>query len=115
MLDQDKTLRKLLLASCELLPLKLDGREPFVVHSTKIVDCVDEASSRIKYLSDDVWVFFKDMLPSCGQICRLGQYRTAVTIIVTDSDLPPEEDFYQWYHKQGYTGLRFKLLWQSDK
>ena len=113
--QSDIVLRALLVKSCELLPLSMPTMAPIMIHSTKVDDCVDEASSRIKYLSDDVWVFFKDMLPPSGQICRLGHYRTAVTIIVTDSDLPPEEDFYQWYHKQGYTGLRFKLLWQSDK
>ncbi len=113
-LDNDPVLLRLLLASCELLPIIVEGREAVVSHSIKIVDCVDENSSRIKYLPDDVWIFVPDKLSPAGQICRIGQYRTAVSIIATDTNLPPEEDFYQWYHKQNYTGLRFKLLWQSD-
>ena len=24
-------------------------------------------------------------------------------------------DFYQWYHHQGYDGVLFKLMWDSEK
>lgn|GEM_PF-4486602 len=33
----------------------------------------------------------------------------------TDPSLLPEKDFYQWYHQQGYKGLTFRLLWDSEK
>ena len=109
----DTILKRLLKESCEFLPLAMPNMTPIMIHSTKIADCLDEGSSRIEYGVEDHWIFHSDRLPPIGQICRLGGYRTVVTIIATDSDLPPEEDFYQWYHKQGYTGLRFTLLWQS--
>ncbi len=111
-LDNDPVLQRLLLASCELLPIVIEGREALVAHSTTKVDCVDEASSRIKYLDDDLWLFFSEKL-QFGKIIKIAT-QPWVTIIASDSNLPPEEDFYQWYHKQGYKGLRFKLLWQGD-
>ncbi len=112
-IDKDPVLRKLLLNSCELLPVVAEEREAYVVHSTNIVDCVDKLSSRIKYLDDDLWLFFPEKL-RFGKIIKIAT-QPWVTIIASDSNLPPEEDFYQWYHKQGYKGLRFKLLWQSEE
>ena len=109
--EDDLVLQKILLASCELLPLRVEGREALVVHATRLLDCVDEERSKIKYLDDDTWVFLPDKVV-IGTICRI-KTQPWINIVATDSSLPPEEDFYQWYHKQGYTGLRFKLLWQS--
>lgn len=59
----DTILKRLLKESCEFLPLAMPSMAPIMIHSTKIVDCLDEGSSRIEYGVEDHWIFHSDRLP----------------------------------------------------
>jgi hypothetical protein len=116
---EDQAIVSLLEMNGELLPVIVDG-EPLLLHNiTCFSDCVDEARSKRGPTIDGVKdiirfpCFYVDEVP-LGIHFRLREY-PGPRYVATDSSLPPEKDFYQWYHKQGYKGLNFRLLWDSEK
>lgn len=115
----DNILVSLLETDGEFLPVIVDGK-PLSLHNiTRFTECVDQERSkwgltignvpgRIEYPR-----FHADKVP-LGIHFRLREFPVP-RYVATDPSLPPEKDFYQWYHKQGYKGLEFRLLWDSEK
>ncbi len=103
----------------EFLPVIVDGK-PLLLHNiTRFADCVDEPRSRrgaaINGVQDIIRYpcFHANKVPP-GIHFRLREFPGA-RYVATDPSLPPEKDFYQWYYQQGYKGLKFRLLWDSEK
>jgi len=117
--QEDQVLLHLLGADGEFLPVLVDGESLLLHNITQFADCVDEARSirglPLNGVPDIIRFpcFHANKVP-LGIHFRLREYPGA-RYIATDSSLPPEKDFYQWYHKMGYKGLKFRLLWDSDK
>lgn len=115
----DKTLVSLLAVDGEFLPVTVDG-EPLLFHNiTCFLDCVDHNRSRFKTPTAAIphqllFPYFDVGKVPLGIHFRLREYPGA-RYVATDPSLPPEKDFYQWYHKQGYKGLSFRLQWDSEK
>jgi hypothetical protein len=115
----DKVLVQMLEVDGEFLPVMVDG-EPMSLHNvTRFANCVDQKRSkwgatignvpgRIEYPR-----FLAEKVP-LGIQFRIPEFRVP-RYVATDPSLPPEKDFYQWYHQQGYKGLKFRLLWDSEK
>lgn len=116
---EDKIMMSLLEVNGEFLPVLVDGN-PLILHNiTCFTDCVDEKKSRRGPAVDGVqdiirFPFFQADKVPLGIHFRIREFRGA-RYVATDPSLPPEKDFYQWYHKQGYKGLKFRLLWDSEK
>ena len=51
-------------------------------------------------------VFHEHRLPEAG-LFRIPETLSAEVFAVTSDIDRPEDDFYQWYKKQNYTGLQF--------
>jgi len=117
--QNDKNLVSLLEVNGEFLPVIVEGERLLLHNITCFSDCVDEPRSRRGPTIDGVQdiirypCFHADKVP-LGIHFRLREY-PGPRYTATDSSLPPEKDFYQWYHKQGYKGLSFRLLWDSEK
>lgn len=117
--QDDQTLVSLLEVNGEFLPVTVDG-EPLLFHNiTCFSDCVDHNRSRFKTPTAAIphqllFPYFDVAKVPLGIHFRLREYPGA-RYVATDSSLPPEKDFYQWYHQQGYKGLTFRLLWDSEK
>lgn len=117
--QEDQTMVSLLEVDGEFLPVIVDG-EPLLLHNiTRFADCVDEKRSKRGPTIDGVQdiirfpCFHADMVP-LGIHFRLREY-PGPRYVATDPNLPPEKDFYQWYHQQDYKGLKFRILWDSEK
>lgn len=117
--EEDKILVSLLQVDGEFLPVVVDG-EPLLLHNiTRFADCVDESCSKRGPTIDGVrdiirYPCFHAAKVPLGIHFRLREY-PGPRYVATDPSLPPEKDFCQWYHKQGYKGLKFRLLWDSEK
>lgn len=117
--QNDKVLVQILETDGEFLPVIVDD-EPLLLHNiTRFADCVDESRSKrglpLNGVPDIIRFpcFYTDKVP-LGIHFRLREY-PGPRYVATNSSLPPEKDFYQWYHQQGYKGLKFRLLWDSEK
>jgi hypothetical protein len=117
--QEDKILVSLLEVNGEFLPV-LVGNESLLLHNiAQFTDCLDyERSKRgptVQGVQDIIRFpcFHADKVP-LGIHFRIREY-PGPRYTATDPSLPPEKDFYQWYHKQGYKGLKFRLLWDSEK
>ena len=117
--QEDKMLVSLLEVHGEFLPVSVDN-EPLLLHNiNQFTDCLDYERSRrgptIQGVQDIIRFpcFHADKVP-LGIHFRLREY-PGPRYTASDPSLPPEKDFYQWYHQQGYKGLKFRLLWDSDK
>lgn len=116
--QNDKTLVSLLEVNGEFLPVVVNG-EPLLLHNiTCFSDCVDHKRSRFDPATPGIpaqllFPYFDVAKVPLGIHFRLREY-PGPRYTVTDPSLPPEKDFYQWYHKQGYKGLTFRLLWDSE-
>jgi hypothetical protein len=87
---------------------------------TRFTDCLDYEKSQWRWdmkgrvpggISHPC--FIPEKLP-VGTMFRLMEY-PGPRYVATDSTVPPMLDFYQWYHHQGYDGVLFKLMWDSEK
>lgn len=116
---EDRVLIKLLNRTGELLPLTIKGKPALFHNIIGYADCVDDGKS--------VW---RDLIP--GEVRAIVSPSFKVDkvplgllfcikpfpgpeFVATDPSLSAEKDFYQWYHQQNYTGLQFKLQWDSEK
>lgn len=115
----DDQLIGILQSDGEFLPARLEGIELPFHNITCFSDCLDPALSKwrpkIEDLPDGIEYprFLPDRTP-LGTMFRLREYPSP-RYVATDPSLPAEKDFYQWYHQQGYQGLKFRLMWDSDK
>ena len=115
----DETLVLLLKVNGEFLPVVVDGNLLMLHNIVKFSDCIDHQRSKFGSTTGRVPAqlifpcFHADKVP-LGIHFRLREY-PGPRYVATDPSLPPEKDFYQWYHKQGYKGLKFRLLWDSEK
>ncbi len=115
----DDHLIAILKSDGEFLPARLGGAELPFHNITCFSDCVDPVLSRwrpkIEDLPDGIECprFIPDKTP-LGTMFRLREYPSP-RYVATDPSLPAEKDFYQWYHQQGYQGLKFRLMWDSDE
>jgi hypothetical protein len=119
MAQEDKVLVSLLQVDGEFLPVIVDG-EPLLLHNmTRFSDCLDPSLSKWGPTIDNVpgriqYPHFVAKKVPLGVHFRIREYPGA-RYTATEPSLPPEKDFYQWYHQQGYKGLKFRLLWDSEK
>ena len=117
--QEDETLVSLLENDGEFLPVIVDDEQLLLHNITRFTDCVNEERSKrgpaINGVQDIIRFpcFHADKVP-LGIHFRLREY-PGPRYVATDPSLPPEKDFYQWYHQQGYKGLKFRLLWDSEK
>jgi hypothetical protein len=117
--QEDQTMVSLLEVDGEFLPVIVDGK-PLLLHNiTRFADCVDEKRSKRGPTIDGVqdiirFPCFHAAKVPLGIHFRLREY-PGPRYVATDPSLPPEKDFYQWYHQQDYKGLKFRLLWDSEK
>lgn len=117
--QEDETLVSLLEDDGEFLPVIVDDEQLLLHNITRFTDCVNEERSKrgtaINGVQDIIRFpcFHADKVP-LGIHFRIREFRR-VRYVATDPSLPPEKDFYQWYHQQGYKGLKFRLLWDSEK
>jgi hypothetical protein len=117
--QEDKVLVSLLEVDGEFLPVIVDGELMLLHNITRFADCVDAMRSKRGPTIDGVQdiirfpCFYADKVP-LGVHFRIREYPRP-RYIATDLNLPAEKDFYQWYHQQGYKGLKFRLLWDSEK
>jgi len=115
----DEVLIKLLENDGEFLPVFVDGELRRLHNITRFYECVDQERSKWGITIGDVPGriekprFIKDAVP-LGIQFRLREFPVP-RYVATDVSLPPEKDFYQWYHLRGYKGIKFRLLWDSDK
>ena len=113
---EDETARKLLQEAGELLPLVVseESRTVFCYRITskglrhEVLD--NERSVTENYFKLQL-VFFPDRLRSGGCFNLPGEIDV---FAVHDPSLPPDRDFFQWYHLKGYTGLKFEQMWRED-
>lgn len=117
--QEDQVLVRLLESDGEFLPVIVDG-VPLLLHNiTRFTDCVDQERSKwgptIGSVPGRIECprFLANKVP-LGIQFRIPEFRVP-RYVATDPSLPPEKDFYQWYHQQGYKGLKFRLLWDSEK
>lgn len=116
--QEDETLVSLLEIDGEFLPVVVDG-DPLQLHNiTRFSDCVDHQRSRFGPTTGRVapqltYPSFDNAKVPLGIHFRLREY-PGPRYVATDPSLPPEKDFHQWYHKQRYKGLKFRLLWDSE-
>jgi hypothetical protein len=117
--ETDQILLDLLKPDGEFLPVTLDGKPMRFHNITRFTDCLDYEKSRWRW--DMVGKvpggithprFIPEKVP-VGRMFRLMEYPRP-RYVATDQALPPASDFYQWYHHQGYDGLLFKLMWDSE-
>lgn len=117
--EKDDVLLDLLKPDGEFLPVTLDGKPMRFHNITRFTDCLDYEKSRWRW--DMVGKvpggithprFIPEKVP-VGRMFRLMEY-PGPRYVATDQALPPESDFYQWYRHQGYDGLLFKLMWDSE-
>jgi hypothetical protein len=118
--EKDETLLELLKPDGEFLPVTVDGKPMRFHNITRFTDCLDYEKSQWRW--DMIGQvpggishprFIPEKVP-VGRMFRLMEY-PGPRYLATDPSLPPESDFYQWYHHQGYDGLLFKLMWDSEK
>jgi hypothetical protein len=118
--EKDETLLELLKPDGEFLPVTVDGKPMRFHNVTRFTDCLDYEKSQWRW--DMIGQvpggishprFIPEKVP-VGRMFRLMEY-PGPRYLATDPSLPPESDFYQWYHHQGYDGLLFKLMWDSEK
>jgi len=115
----DEKLVSLLTVNGEFLPVRVEGEQLQLHNIISFSDCVDHTRSRFKAPTVAIphqllYPFFDSSKVPLGVHFRLREY-PGPRYVATDPSLPPEKDFYQWYHKQGYKGLEFRLLWDSEK
>lgn len=117
--EDDLILLELLRPDSEFLPVTLDGKPMRFHNITRFTDCLDYEKSKWRW--DMVGKvpggithprFIPEKVP-VGRMFRLMEYPRP-RYVATDQALPPASDFYQWYHHQGYDGLLFKLMWDSE-
>lgn len=118
--EKDETLLELLKPDGEFLPVTVDGKPMRFHNITRFTDCLDYEKSQWRW--DMIGQvpggishprFIPEKVP-VGRMFRLMEY-PGPRYLATDPSLPPESDFYQWYHHHGYDGLLFKLMWDSEK
>jgi hypothetical protein len=118
--EKDETLIELLKPDGEFLPVTVDGKPMRFHNITRFTDCLDYEKSQWRW--DMIGQvpggishprFIPEKVP-VGRMFRLMEY-PGPRYVATDPALPAESDFYQWYHHQGYDGLLFKLMWDSEK
>jgi hypothetical protein len=118
--EQDRVLMALLETDGEFLPVTVDGKPMRFHNITRFTDCLDYDKSQWRWdmqgrvpggISHPR--FIPDKVP-VGRMFRLMEY-PGPRYMATDPTVPPMLDFYQWYHHQGYDGLLFKLIWDSEK
>jgi hypothetical protein len=118
--EKDETLLELLKPDGEFLPVTVDGKPMRFHNITRFTDCLDYEKSQWRW--DMIGQvpggishprFIPEKVP-VGRMFRLMEYPVP-RYVATDPALPAESDFYQWYHHQGYDGLLFKLMWDSEK
>lgn len=117
--EQDKVLISLLEPDGEFLPVTVDGKPMRFHNITRFTDCLDDKKSRweVQIQGMPRRISHPSFIPESvplGRLFRLKEYPVP-RYVATDPTLPPNKDFYQWYHHQGYDGLLFKLMWDSDK
>jgi len=118
--EKDQVLLDLLEPDGEFLPVTVDGK-PLRFHNiTRFTDCLDYEKSQWRW--DMIGQvpggithprFIPEKVP-VGRLFRLMEY-PGPRYVATDPSVPPTADFYKWYHHQGYDGLLFKLMWDSEK
>lgn len=118
--EKDPVLLALLEPDGEFLPVTVDGKPMRFHNITRFTDCLDYEKSQWRWdMKGQVPGgishprFIQEKVP-LGRMFRLMEY-PGPRYVATDPALPPSQDFYQWYHHQGYDGLLFKLMWDSDK
>ena len=118
--EQDRVLLALLEPDGEFLPVTVDGKPMRFHNITRFTDCLDYDKSQWRWdmqgrvpggISHPR--FIPEKIPA-GTMFRLMEY-PGPRYVATDQALPPMLDFYQWYHHQGYDGLLFKQMWDSEK
>ncbi len=118
--EKDETLLELMKPDGEFLPVTVDGKPMRFHNITRFTDCLDYEKSQWRW--DMIGQvpggishprFIPEKVP-VGRMFRLMEYPVP-RYVATDPALPAESDFYQWYHHQGYDGLLFKLMWDSEK
>ena len=117
--EQDRALLALLEPDGEFLPVTVDGKPMRFHNITRFTECLDYERSRWEEQTRAIPRrishprFIPEKIP-VGRMFRLREY-PGPRYVATDPAVPPMLDFYQWYHHQGYDGLLFKLMWDSDK
>lgn len=117
--ENDQVLLDLLKPDGEFLPVMLDG-QPMRFHNiTRYTDCLDYMKSSWRWDMPGKVPggithprFIPEKVP-IGRMFRLMEY-PGPRYLATDPAVPLTSDFYQWYHHQGYDGLLFKLMWDSE-
>ncbi len=117
--EKDQVLLDLLEPDGEFLPVTVDGKPMRFHNITRFTDCLDYEKShweeQVRAIPRRITHprFNPEKVP-IGTMFRLMEY-PGPRYIATDPTVAPTADLYQWYHHQGYSGLLFKLMWDSDK
>ena len=106
----DQTMRALLEAAGELLQMEVTDTAEFIysfnpLQVSQQKGVVDLARCEWKYGRISRIAFFSECLPD-GELFTIPEY-IVVLYASHSGSLPPEKDFFQWYQRQGYTGLKF--------
>ena len=117
-------LKPVLEACCELLPFTFEGDNYYAMNVLNVIDCYDYEKGEYDYMEEgstkkeNIWgvqkyafnpqnfndksIFKDDIFKS-----RIFTYEGFLS--------DPEKEFKYLYEKNGLKGLRFRLLWDSEK
>lgn len=104
----DRTMRNLLEAAGELLPMKIKDTGEFIYIFNLLSKSLLRNAVDLERCDPSQWdcnyAFFMERLPG-GRVFSISGSIHAYAVY--DENLCPEKDFIQWYRKQDYTGLEF--------
>ncbi len=119
---EDPILSMFLEMAGEILPIELETGEPlYVLNVTQIGNALDQERSGFRkdpstgvVVTVEKYMFHANRLPE-SPIFKIPETRRAKVLTFAGRYANPDDEFYEPYHRSGFTGLKFQELWNSEE
>ena len=104
----------------EILPIMIEGRKGCVLNVLNCCNALnpDACDWSIDHRTNEririkQYAFHKHRLPHVG-LFKIPETSRSEVLVSTDARHYEGDDFYLWYQKKGYKGLKFVELWSDE-